>query len=294
MPVPSVSTTRRHEAADQALADVLELFEDPDQLPAAIATTLIFRQMTDAPMCGWSLCNQLLVLLAGTSDARGFRQWQDVGRHVKKGSKAFRILAPRTRKIHETDPETGERERVVTVGFVGVPVFRVEDTEGALLEQPDYQPPAFPPLVDVAERLGVSVRWAPGAAKTRYGSRLVSDCFGFYRPASDSVTLLSHDERVFFHELAHAAHQRVLATRGASLKGGQVPSQEVVAEVVAAVLCRLYGLDGYLSSARDYVESYSERTGAARAAFRVLGDVQAVLDLILDARAPVAPLKVAA
>jgi hypothetical protein len=59
------------------------------------------------------------------------------------------------------------------------------------------------------------------------------------------------------------------------------------------VLCRLYGLDGYLAGARDYVESYSERTGAARAAFRVLGDVQAVLNLIL-AEVPSESLKVAA
>jgi hypothetical protein len=216
MSVSSVSTSRRHEAADRALVEVLELFEDPERLPAAIATTLILRQTTDAPMCDWSLCNQLLVLLAGTTDARGFRQWQAVGRQVKKGAKSFRILAPRTRKIRETDPELGEdRERIVTVGFVGVPIFRVEDTDGAPLEQPDYRPATFPPLVEVAERLGVSIRWAPGAVRTRYGSRLVADCYGFYQPASDSVTLLSHDERVWFHELAHAAHRRVLVSRGA-------------------------------------------------------------------------------
>ena len=35
-------------------------------------------------------------------------------------------------------------------------------------------------------------------------------------------------------------------TRGESLKGGQRPTQEVVAEVVSATLCKLYGFDGYL------------------------------------------------
>src|SRR5207248_5250966 len=101
------SKSKRLEAAEQALADVLELFEDPERLPAAIATTLILRQTSDAPMTGWSLCNQLLVLLAGTTDARGYRQWEEAGRHVKQGSKAIRILAPRTRRGVETDPDTG-------------------------------------------------------------------------------------------------------------------------------------------------------------------------------------------
>src|SRR4051794_40846156 len=50
-------------------------------------------------MCAWSLCNQLLVLLAGTADARGYRQWQEGGRHVKKGAKSIRILASCTRRL---------------------------------------------------------------------------------------------------------------------------------------------------------------------------------------------------
>jgi len=33
-----------------------------------------------------------------TEDARGFRQWQKVGRRVKKGAKAFYILAPIRKK----------------------------------------------------------------------------------------------------------------------------------------------------------------------------------------------------
>jgi antirestriction protein ArdC len=283
MSATTATSSKQHQAADQALTDILELFENPDRLPAAIATSLILRQTSDAPMCFWSLCNQLLVLLAGTVDARGFRQWQEVGRNVNKGAKALRILAPRTRKIRETDNETGqELERVVTIGFVGIPVFRYEDTNGAPLEQPDYRPATFPPLLDVAEHLGISVNWAPGAVQTQHGSRITSDRYGFYQPASDSVTLLSHDQRVWFHELAHAAHKRVLESRGRTLKGGQVPAQEAVAEIVSAVLCRLYDFESYLASCHDYVRHYSEHNDAARAAVRVLADVQAVLELLLQ------------
>ena len=142
--------SKRHEAAEEALASVLELFES-GELPEKIAQTVIARAEGTSPMVNWSLGNQLLVILAGSSDARGYRQWQEVGRHVRKGAKATYILAPSTRKIRETDAETGdETERTITVGFVGVPVFRVEDTEGAPLEIPDYGPAEFPPLFDVA------------------------------------------------------------------------------------------------------------------------------------------------
>jgi hypothetical protein len=34
------------------------------------------------------------MLLAGTSDARGFGQWDEAGRWVVKGTKAFHILGP--------------------------------------------------------------------------------------------------------------------------------------------------------------------------------------------------------
>lgn len=110
------------EKADAALAKVLELFE-AGKLPEAVAETVITRLDSDSPSAFWSLGNQLLMLLAGTADARGYRQWQEVGRHVNKGAKAFHILAPCTRKIRETDPETAqERERVIVTGFRTVPV----------------------------------------------------------------------------------------------------------------------------------------------------------------------------
>jgi len=266
----------RQEAAEQALNEVLELFADPDRLPAAIAETLIARQEGSSPMVNWSLPNQLLCVLAGSLDCRGIRQWNEAGRQVRKGARCVRILAPRTRKIREQDPSSGEEsERVVTVGFLGIPVFRVEDTEGAPLEVPSYEPASFPPLYEAAERLGVRVDYAPGGAGARFR--------GAYQPSQQRIVLLTHDAVTFLHELAHAAHDRVLRARGAALTGGQVASQEVVAEVVAATLCKLYGLDGYLAGCRTYVEHYAERTGAAKAALRVLADVQAVLLEILEA-----------
>lgn len=272
---PSGEPSKREEAAAAALAEVLALFESGD-LPEKIALTVIARQSGDAPCNAWSLGNLLLTIVAGTTDARGFRQWKDAGRNVKKGSKAFYILGPKARKITDTDEATGEKsERTICTGFVGIPVFRYEDTEGEPLDVPDYTPATFPPLYDAAERLGIPVRFAPFAKGAR----------GWYQPGADSITLCSHDAEVFFHELAHGAHSRVLQARGSSLKGGQVASQEIVAETVAAVLCRLYGMDGFLWHGARYVEAYAKGNNPGRAAMKVLADVQATLALILDAAA---------
>ena len=259
------------EAVDKALAHVLALFES-GELPEAVARTTISRLESDSPVSSWSLGNRLLVLMAGTEDARGYRQWQACNRHVVKGARAFHILAPSTRRVKDTDPVTGEEvSRTAVVGFVGVPVFAVEDTDGEPIVRPDYRPVQLPPLLEVAQRLGVSVKWLPASGAG----------YGYYTRTREEIVLCSGDEPVFFHELGHAAHQRVLERSGRALKGGQHVGQEVVAEVVAAVIGRLYGFDlGHVTTARDYVKGYAG--DPAKAAMKVLADVQAVLDLILE------------
>jgi hypothetical protein len=263
--------SKREQAASDALAAVLDLFAS-DELPARIADTVIARQAGTSPMVNWSLGNQLVAIVNGTTDARGFRQWHEVGRHVSKGSKAFYILGPKKRTITDRDESTGdEAKRTIITGFVGIPVFRYEDTDGDALEVASYEPAAFPPLFDVAERFGVSVSYAP----------FVRDFRGYYAPGTDRIVLCTHDVSTFFHELAHAAHARVLADRGDSIQGGQHSGQEIVAELSAAVLCKLYDYDGHLAKCREYVNAYAgENPG--RAVMRVLSDVQVVLFRILE------------
>jgi len=265
--------SRSQEAAEQALRDILDLFDSGD-LPARIAQTVIARREGTSPMVNWSLGNQLVCLLAGTTDARGFRQWKEVGRSVSKGSRCIYILAPIKRTFRDTDPDTGDEiKRSIVAGFKGIPVFAIESTEGSPIETPDYAPETYPPLYDVAERFGVTVAWGPFAGRFR----------GYYQPGEERIMLCSHDERTFLHELAHAAHKRVLAARGETLKGGQHAGQEIVAELCAAVLARLHDLDpGHLAYSADYISSYAKGKNPAAAAMRVLADVQAVLLLMLE------------
>jgi len=277
-PEKDAEPSRAQVAAADALETILGLFESGDDMPEAIASTMIARLEGFAPMASWSLGNQLLALRAGTTDARGYRQWQGVGRNVAKGCKAFYILGPRTKKITDKDAATGEEtSRTIVSGFVGIPVFRFEDTEGLAIERENFDPPQLPPLHEVAAALGVSVEYAPAPYGCGYG--------GFYMPERDRIVLVTHAERTFFHELAHAAHRRIPNERGADLTGGQDASQEIVAETVAATLCQLYGLGGYLFHGREYVARYAEAAkidSPAKAAMKVLADVQATLYLIVE------------
>lgn len=119
--------------AEAAAQKIVRLFEDANRLPKPLAQVFIRRK--DSPHCrNWSWGNQLLVILSGFSDARGFRQWEQVGRNVKKGERAFYILGPITKKWRDED--TGE-EKVIVVGFKGLPVFGLEQTEGCPLPSGD-------------------------------------------------------------------------------------------------------------------------------------------------------------
>jgi hypothetical protein len=107
-----------HEKAQESLQRLLELFSREEELPAAIAeATVIKRRDIGAPCEFWSLGNRLIMVSHGTSDARGFGQWKEVGRYPKKGSEvrswrkatsyAERYLAKR-----EEFPEGSETGRI--------------------------------------------------------------------------------------------------------------------------------------------------------------------------------------
>ena len=100
----------KEEKLAQALNKILEMFRN-GTAPEMVARTVIRRAQNDGstPSDNWSLGNHILMLLADTEDARGFKQWQEVGRTVKKGSKAFYILAPCTRKFTKEDKDSSYR-----------------------------------------------------------------------------------------------------------------------------------------------------------------------------------------
>lgn len=240
------NSTRYHGQAEAAARQILAAFETGN-LPEALAPIFI-RRDDDTPCAKWSWSNQLLCAIHGTADARGFRQWLDVKRSVKKGSKAFYILAPCVKKRTSTDEAGEESERVFITGFRGVPVFAIEQTEGDPVPDPDPSLREWVnrlPLVDVARAWGLEVQTFSGE-----GAR----CLGKYRSRT-AIAVGVENLATWAHELLHAADDRLHG-----LEGGQRWDQEIVADLGGAILLEIIGLpqDADRGGCWRYVRGYAE------------------------------------
>jgi hypothetical protein len=253
----------------QVLAQVLEQFRTGD-IPKAIAFASYPR--FQVPSNHWSLTNRILMVISGTEDARGFQQWQQVNRFVRKGARAIYILVPYLARSR--NQETGDFGLTLR-GFIPRPVFRLEDTEGEALEYQQLELPELP-LLARAQAWGIAVKAVPGNYHYQ----------GYYSPNRKEIALATQAESVFFHELAHVAHEKV---RG-QLTQGQDPFQEIVAELAAAVLSKLVGKDprDSLGNSYRYIASYAAqaRVTALSACIRVIAETEEVVNLIVKGGEP--------
>ncbi|MEW6657398.1 MAG: antirestriction protein [Thermodesulfobacteriota bacterium] len=266
-----------------ALSGILHEFQR-GTIPEAIALALFTA--ADIPSAKWSLLNRLLMVLAGTGDARGIRQWNQVGRRVKKGARAFRIFAPRFIKVkssqklsmstedEDQEPaataDTKEKKRIV--GFLLIPVFRVEDTEGEPLSYEEALEIPDLPLMEVARAWGLEVKAIPGNGRI----------YGCFSASAGRISLASPEEKVFFHELAHAAH-----SRSGLLQDSARWQREMVAELSAAVLCRVCDRqpEENLGESFGYLQGQAEKAGltVVQACLSVLSEVETILNLVFSA-----------
>jgi len=248
----------------EVLNTILERFQSGD-IPQAVAYSMF--PIPDIPSARWSILNRTVMFLSGTQDARGFRQWNEVNRYVKKGSKAFYILVPHIKKVKDKE---NDEDKDTLVGFLGRAVFRYQDTDGEPLDHEQIELPDLP-LIDRAEEWGLSVNAIPGNYTFK----------GYYSPSRKEIALATKEECVFFHELAHCAHEKVKG----NFKRGQDPIQEIVAELSAQALCRIVGKSGdkYLGNSHRYIEVYAEKLKITPhgACLKVMTETEKVLNLIL-------------
>jgi antirestriction protein ArdC len=249
---------------NETLNSVLEIFKS-GQIPEAVSYAAF--PSFDIPSEQWSYLNRIIMWLNGTHDARGYRQWEEAGRHVKKGATAFHIFAPRLVKEKN---ENGEEDYSL-LGFLQVPVFRYEDTEGEPLNYKKTGINSFP-LIEKAKEWGLDVHAVSG--NDRY--------WGAYN--GKEIKLATPEESVFFHELSHHAHKLVIG----ELKPGQDWKQEIVAELSAEALSRIFGLKTTTGNTYKYIGSYAAQAGLSpvMGCLQVLSATEKVLKLILDEAGP--------
>lgn len=254
----------QNDKVKNVLDQILHAFES-GQIPEAIK--IVTFPMIDVQCSHWSFNNRLILFLNGTNDARGFHGWKEVNRSVIKGAKAIYILVPCFKK--KVNEDTGDEERYLTY-FKTAPVFRVEDTEGAPLSYEEIELPPLP-LIERAKEWVINVKAVAG--NTRY--------YGYYASTRKEIGLASPEESVFFHELAHAAHERVVG----SLRDRDKSLKEIVAELSSISLCKIAGktADATLGNSYQYIAHYASKLkmNPHKACLKVLAEVEQVINLII-------------
>ncbi len=192
----------------------------------------------------YSLGNVFLIHMQcpRASHIAGFRAWQRLGRHVRRGEKAIRILAP----VVWRDPDD-EARKTHLVAFRTACVFDVSQTEGKPL--PAFAAVAGDPgvhlarLKDFVAESGISLEYSDrigGAEGMSIGGRIVLKAG--LMPAEE-LAVLAHEAA---HELLH---------RNAEAQAASRTVRETEAEAVAFVVCQAVGLDTN-SAAADYIRLY--------------------------------------
>ena len=262
---------RYYGKAEDAARRILQAFQDGD-IPEKMAW--VFLSQGDIPCRKWSIANQMMVALMGYSDARGFRQWQDVGRYVKKGETGFPILVPLTKKVKDTDNKGKETESVHLYGFKSAIVFGLEQTDGKPMEYVDRNRQFLEslPLIDVAQKWGIKVQVDP--------SILARGAAGTY--SGKSITLAVGNLLTWVHELIHAADER----KQGKLKSGQHWDQEIVAELGGAVLLECLGFSQESNRGRvwEYASAYARKADLelVEACQKLLKRICEAVELVLE------------
>jgi len=279
------------EKVSEAIKTVYKTLERED---LEVVARAVFRGGSK-PSDKWSFLNRMIMFSHGTSDARGYRQWQAVGRQVKKGAKAFHILVPIHKKVRvkrkEVEAEIEElkvgcsgcsdkcdgcaiAERIkelekelyieteMLVGFKTAAVFAKEDTEGKPLEEDKIKleiPCEFKALI---EELGLRVE--PMFYSDRDG------LLGYYSPSRNVIRLASPEIETFLHEIAHAVDIRLHPH-------GSREEREFVAELSAAVIAHLLGYKIALGNVKQYLSAFRPRN-----LYRALERVERVVSYVVE------------
>ena len=208
----------------------------------------------------YSFWNTLAILTQrpDATQITGYRRWKQLGRQVRRGERAIRILAPCTRRGTLVVDTTGETETVARIsGWRIANVFDIAQTDGPDLAErprPVHLEGSDPGLLRhqlAALIRAQSYRFTTGPMPGRHAA-----ANGLTNHADRTVTVRddlapAQTAKTTAHELAHVLlHQPgdIHATRAQA---------EIEAESVAYLICGSHGLDtasysfGYLATWAD-------------------------------------------
>lgn len=121
---------------------------------------------------GYSFWNTVLILSQkeNATYCLGFRAWQKINRHVKKGEKAIKIFAPILKKERSIDENGKEKIEEILMGFRLVSVFDVSQTEGEPLPVPECENGEFEvdELKESIRNMGYHIEYYNGGTADGY------------------------------------------------------------------------------------------------------------------------------
>lgn len=192
----------------------------------------------------YSFANQILIWIQRPQAGlvAGYHKWLELGRQVKHGEKAIRILAPRLVNDPELPYRDGKPQKRC-VGFSYVSVFSEDQTEGEALPGSDFMTVQggderlFTELERVSRAFHVKTEW--------------KDCEGAHGMTNGTTIWLdpqrcreqpAHAMRVWLHEAAHT----VLHFQDNGKRPEDLPdrdTRELEADASAYVLGTFWGIE---------------------------------------------------
>ena len=209
----------------------------------------------------YSIINQML--LKHTGEYATFKQWQDLGGHVKKDEKSEIVVFWKIFEKEETDKDTGEKEvkKIPMLRYYNV--FHISQVEGVKpLER------SFTEVEPIAEGDKIILDYI-----TREHIDFV-ECASneaYYSPSNDRVVvpmkeqykLINEYYSTTFHELTHSTgHQsrlnRLQTGAVAAFGGEEYSKEELVAEIGSASLMNMLGIETVNSfrNSAAYIQSW--------------------------------------
>ena len=246
-------------AAKDKLNDVMKTLEegiqgvyDSEQYKAYMFTMSKFTSYS---------FNNIILIHAQRPDASlvaGYKTWQSIDRHVQKGEKAIKIIAPIIKKrgqehelpddlsqiisIDSNDSIDEKNEKKYLAGFTVANVFDISQTDGKdlpMLFTNDLtgSVEGFEAFLAAIEDLS--------PAPISFGDTGDPSVYGYFNVESNRIVVRDdlgqmHTMKTLIHEVAHATlHNKDVL--GAKEKDRQ--TKELEAESVAFVVCSHFGLD---------------------------------------------------
>jgi antirestriction protein ArdC len=214
----------------------------PWERPWTGVRTGAFNRISKKP---YSILNQML--LKHTGEYATFKQWSDIGGHIKKGAKSEIIVFWKILEIEEEN-EKGEKQKKSISYLKYINVFHISQVEGV---EPLEKPFSEVKPIESAEKVIFNY-----VSREKLNFQETASNKAFYSPSQDCVVVPMKEQyphineyySTTFHELTHSTGHKNRLDR---LQSGAVAAfgtetyskEELVAEIGSATLMNTLGIE---------------------------------------------------